>query len=256
MPQRFHDHFSAVASRYADYRPRYPAALFDFLATLASPDCLVWDCAAGNGQATTGLAARFSHIIATDASADQIASAPPHANIEYRVALAEESGLASESAGLITVAQALHWFNLERFYAEAKRVLIPGGTLAVWAYGINQVDSDPINDLVQDFYRNIVGPYWPPERAMVEDGYRSLPFPFSEMTVPAFNMRAHWKLDQLLGYFSTWSATNRCRKETGCDPIEPLAKRINGVWGDPNSPRLVTWPLSIRVGRKADRSID
>lgn len=252
MRKRFHDHFSAAASRYADYRPRYPAALFDFLATLASPDCLVWDCAAGNGQATADLAARFSHIIATDASADQIASATLQSNIEYRVALAEESGLASESAGLITVAQALHWFNLEQFYAEAKRVLIPGGALAVWTYGINQVESHPINDLVQDFYGNVVGPYWPPERALVEDGYRSLPFPFSEMTVPAFDMRTRWTLDLLLGYLSTWSATNRYRKETARDPIEPLAKRLSLVWGDPDSPRLVTWPLSVRIGRKAD----
>ncbi|HKQ40395.1 MAG TPA: class I SAM-dependent methyltransferase, partial [Verrucomicrobiae bacterium] len=151
----FQDHFSSVANQYADFRPKYPAALFDYLATLAPRNSLVWDCAAGNGQATLDLAARFAKVIATDASAEQIASATPHPNIEYRVALAEQSGLPDASVSLITVAQAVHWFNLDRFYTEVRRVLQPGGALAVWAYGINQVEGDDVNQLVQDFYSNI-----------------------------------------------------------------------------------------------------
>jgi len=246
----FHDHFSTVANRYADFRPHYPAALFDHLATLAPHSATVWDCACGNGQASLDLATRFAKVIATDASKEQISSATPHANIEYRVAPAEQSGLPDHSVGLVTVAQALHWFNFDKFYAEVDRVLVPGGVLAVWSYGINLVEGHDANELVQDFYANTVGAYWPPERKLVEEGYRTIPFPFTELTPPAFRMEAHWTLDQLLGYFSTWSATNRYIKANGKNPIEPLALSLKKVWGDATTLRSIIWPLVVRVGRK------
>jgi SAM-dependent methyltransferase len=249
MSQTFHDHFSDIANRYADFRPHYPAALVDYLATLAPRNVLVWDCACGNGQATLDLADRFDRVVATDASAEQIASAQAHPQVDYRVASAEQSGLPNQSTGLITIAQALHWFNLERFYAEAKRVLAPDGVLAAWAYGINVVDDGAVNELVQDFYSNIVGAYWPPERKLVEEGYRTIPFPFAEITPPSFRMEARWTLDQLLGYFSTWSATNRFIKVTGRNPLEPLSAALSDVWGDRSLPKRITWPLSLRVGR-------
>jgi len=250
MSQPFHDHFSSVASRYADFRPHYPAALFDYLATLAPRGSLVWDCACGNGQATAGLAGHFDRVVATDASREQIASAKPHPKVEFRVAPGEQSGLPDESVGLITVAQALHWFDLDRFYAEARRVLKPGGVLAVWAYGINKVDGPAVDELVQNFYANVVGPYWPPERTLVEQGYRTIPFPFAEITPPELVMETRWTLEQLLGYFSTWSATNRFIKATGRNPLEPLAEAMGRVWGDGKALRRITWPLALRVGRK------
>jgi len=250
MSRPFHDHFSAVANRYADFRPCYPTALFDYLATLLPKSSVVWDCACGNGQATLDLAARFDKVIATDASREQIASAAPHPKIEYCVASAEPSGLPDQSVALITVAQALHWFDLERFYPEVNRVLTPNGVIAVWAYGINTVAGDDVNRLVQEFYTNTVGPYWPPERKLVEQGYRTLSFPYAETTPPVFRMEAHWTLDQLLGYFSTWSATNRCIKATGRNPLNPLATDLNRVWGEVDVPRQIRWPLTLRVGRK------
>ncbi len=251
MSAGFHDHFSAFASKYADFRPHYPAPLFDYLATLSPNASLVWDCAAGNGQATIDLVTRFGRIVATDASKEQIASAIPHPNIDYRVAPAEESGLESNSVELITVAQALHWFNLDRFYAEADRVLKPGGVLAAFAYGINTVEGDKINQLVWEYYSEIVGPYWPPERKLVEEGYRTIPFPFTELQPPLFRMEACWTLEQLLGYFSTWSATNRYIKAKGTNPIEPLAAALGAAWGDGSFARLIEWPLAVRVSRKA-----
>jgi ubiquinone/menaquinone biosynthesis C-methylase UbiE len=245
----FHDHFSQVARRYADFRPHYPAELFDYLATLAPHSSVVWDCAAGNGQATFDLAERFDRVVATDASAEQIASARPHPKIEFRVASAENSGLANGSVGLVTVAQALHWFDPTRFYAEVRRVLKPDGILAVWAYVINEVEGDAINQIVQDFYSNVVGPYWPPERKLVEEGYRTVAFPFAEITPPSFRMEARWTLEQVLGYFSTWSATNRYIKATSRNPLEPLSGALAEHWGEPSSPRRITWPLTLRVGR-------
>ena len=218
---------------------------------MAPHDSLVWDCAAGSGQATIDLAARFDRVIATDGSAQQIAAAPRCDNVEYRVALAEESGLADESVGLVTVAQALHWFNLERFFAEVKRVLKPNGTLAVWVYATHRVEGEEVDSVVQDFYSNVVGPYWPPERKMTEDGYRTISFPFPEMArVPSFSMQVRWTLDQLLGYFGTWSATNRFLKATGRNPLEPLSEALAKVWGEPGFIRLVTWPLAFRIGQK------
>jgi ubiquinone/menaquinone biosynthesis C-methylase UbiE len=249
MSQQFHDHFSGVANRYADFRPHYPAALFDYLATLVPRTSTVWDCACGNGQATVDLAARFERVIGTDASKEQIASAKANGRIEYRVAAAEQSGLPDHSVGLVTVAQALHWFNFDRFYAEVQRVLAPGGVIAVWAYGINEVEGEAVNELVQRFYNDAVGPYWPPERKLVEEGYRTIPFPFVEIAPPVFRMEARWTLEELLGYFSTWSATNRYIKATGRNPLEPLAAELKGVWGDAGRRREVVWPLGVRVGR-------
>jgi SAM-dependent methyltransferase len=250
MKATFSDHFSAFASRYADFRPHYPPALFDFLATLVPKDSVVWDCAAGNGQATVDLAERFPKVIATDASGEQIAAAKPHPRAEYRIAVAEESGLPAQSVGLVTVAQAMHWFDLKRFYAEVDRVLRPGGVLAAWAYGINEVEGDAVNDLVQDFYGNVVGPYWPPERKIVEEGYRTIEFPYAEIVPPKIRMESRWTLPELLGYFSSWSATNRYTKANGRNPLEPMAAALAPVWGQPGGPRWVRWPLAIRVGRK------
>jgi ubiquinone/menaquinone biosynthesis C-methylase UbiE len=251
--QKFHDHFSAFANRYADFRPHYPAAIFDYLPTIVTRTSFVWDCACGNGQATVDLAERFDHVIATDASKEQIASATPHPKIEYRVAPAETSGLADNSIGLVTVAQAIHWFDFDRFYAEVNRVLAADGAIAVWAYGIDEVEGDAVNALAQDYYENVVGPYWPPERKLVEEGYRTIPFPFHEISAPPIQMEMQWDLDALLGYFSTWSATNRFIKAKGFNPLERLEKELLKVWGERNRIRLVTWPLSMRIGRKSKK---
>jgi SAM-dependent methyltransferase len=189
-------------------------------------------------------------VIATDASQEQIAAAQPNPKVEFRVAPAEQSGLPDGAVELVTVAQALHWFDFVRFHAEVRRVLKPSGVLAAWAYGINEVEGDGVNELVQDYYENVVGPYWPPERKLVEEGYRTIPFPFAEIAAPALRMQARWTLGQLVGYFGTWSATSRYIKATGENPLGPLAEKLRPVWGDPDVPRLVVWPLALRIGRK------
>ena len=250
MASAFKDHFSAVAGRYSEYRPHYPAELFDYLAGLVPADAVVWDCAAGSGQASVDLTARFAHVIATDASPEQISAASPHPHIEYRVAPAEESGIDDESVGMVTIAQALHWFDLDRFYAEVRRVLQPRGLVAAWSYGINVVEGEAVDQVAQNFYANILGPYWPPERRLVEAAYRTLPFPFAEIAAPAFKMETRWTLAQLLGYFGTWSATNRYTKATGQNPLPELATELAQVWGNPETRRHVTWPVGMRLGRR------
>jgi ubiquinone/menaquinone biosynthesis C-methylase UbiE len=248
MSHPFADHFSRVARDYATHRPRYPEALFAWLAQLPARRELAWDCAAGNGQASVGLASFFSRVIATDASRAQVTAATPHPRIEYRVAPAETSGLESGSTDLVTVAQALHWIDLQTFYPEVARVLAPGGALAVWTYGLQRVEAGPIDELLQDFYTRVVGPYWAPERKLVETGYRTLPFPFQEVSPPDFAMEVDWTLPELLGYVGTWSATDRFRQVEGSDPVEALGAAIAKHWDDPGRSRRVRWPLSVRAG--------
>ena len=246
----FKDHFSKRAAQYAAYRPSYPAALFAYLAECCPARRAVWDCACGNGQATLGLAERFDSVIATDASPQQVAAAPARDNVTYRVAPAEDSGIESSSLDLVTVAQALHWFNLDDFYREVERVLKPSGILAVWTYGVLHVDDAAADALIQEFYYDTVGPYWPPERRFVEDGYRSLAFPFVEISPPALNMEVLWERAHLLGYLRTWSATGRYVAERHVDPVAQLEERLAKVWPDAQDRRKVTWPLALRVGQK------
>ncbi len=249
MTNTFADHFSPVSADYARFRPTYPAALFAWLAGKAPGRTLAWDCAAGSGQASRDLAAHFERVIATDASSAQIAAAMPHPGVEYRVTPAEASGLPDAAVDLITVAQALHWFDLDRFYAEARRVLKPGGVVAVWCYGALSVEGETVNTRAEAFYRDTVGPYWPPERQLVESGYRTLPFPFAEITAPTLNMEASWTLPELLGYFRSWSATGRFIAEQGYDPVAPLATELERLWPSPHERRRIAWPLAIRAGK-------
>jgi ubiquinone/menaquinone biosynthesis C-methylase UbiE len=249
MSQTFNDHFAPVASRYADFRPTYPQQLFAWLADLVPQHALAWDCAAGSGQASIDLATYFERVVATDASQAQIDAATPHPRIEYRVAPAEASGLPDSSVDLVTVAQALHWFELAGFYAEVRRVLRPGGVLAAWTYGVLSVEGAEVDALVQRFYHDTVGPYWPFERAHVEDGYRSLPFPFAEIAAPCFTMRASRTLFELLEYIRSWSATHRFMVANGTDPVIALEQQLAPLWGASPRRRQLVWPLSLRVGR-------
>lgn len=243
----FKDHFSGHAGDYARYRPGYTAELFDFLAAQAPGRRLAWDCATGNGQVALGLGRRFERVVASDASLPQVAHGEPHPRVVYLVERAESCSLPDACADLVTCAQALHWLDLARFYPEVKRVLAPGGVFAAWCYA--HVSVDPAVDAVmRRFYGQVVGPYWPPERRIVEDGYRSLPFPFAAIQAPPFTLEARWDLARFLGYLGTWSATRRCLAARGTDPVQEIAGALAQAWGEERV-RPVRWPLSLRIGR-------
>jgi len=248
------DHFSRVAVAYASFRPHYPDELFTALADLSPGRRRVWDCATGSGQAAIALARAFDRVVATDVSAAQVRQATAHPRVTYHVATAEAPGLAEASFDLITVAQALHWFDLKRFYAEAERVLVPGGLLAVWTYANLQVDGGPIDRALGEFYSEVIGPYWPEERRLVETGYRTLPFPFDELAIASPPMAASWTRSRLLGYVRTWSAVQRYIEAKGENPIPALEQRIAPHWNDPESPRRIEWPLTVRAGRRSHMS--
>ena len=249
MSRPFADHFSGIAAGYASYRPRYPDALFDWLGGIAPSRDVAWDCAAGSGQATLALAAHFGRVIATDASEAQLQAAPSHPRVEYRVARAEASGLPATSVDLITVAQAVHWFDFDRFYAEVRRVSRKGAVIAVWSYGMTRIDSGAIDLAVARFYSDVVGKYWPPERRFIEQGYRTIPFPFPEISPPGFTMESDWTLAQFVGYLRTWSSVTRYRDARGEDPVESFAAELEALWGGARTRRSISWPLAMRVGR-------
>jgi SAM-dependent methyltransferase len=234
----FQDHFSNKASIYAEHRPSYPPELIDFLASAAPATNLAWDCGCGSGQMAVPLAERFARVIATDASAEQVAHAMPHPHVEYRHAPAERSGICDDAADLVVAAQAAHWFDLPAFYAEARRVARPAGIIALVTYDLLEVNA-MIDRILRDFYASLT---WPPERRLVEQRYASIPFPFEEMEAPQFFMRNAWNAEQLIGYVHTWSAV----RDSDTSDFE---KEVRAVWGDEVRP--VRWPIAMRLGRTA-----
>lgn len=244
----FKDYFSGHATSYKAFRPTYPAELFAYLGSIAPSRRRAWDCACGNGQATVALAEVFDEVIGTDASQTQIAAAEPRDAVTYLVAPAEQSGLDAASIDLISVAQAVHWFDRPAFYAEVRRVGRPGGVLAVWCYELLHA-SEAIDAAIYRLYEPILGDYWPPERRLVEAGYKTLDFPFAEITPPPFAMQQHWTLAQLVGYLCTWSSVKRYEQQHGKNPLELIGDQLLAAWGDPAAERLMTWPLHLRVGR-------
>jgi SAM-dependent methyltransferase len=244
----FLDLFSQQASTYAAARPSYPDALYQFLVSLVPRRLLAWDCATGNGQAARDLGRYFERVIATDGSVDQIAHAVPAANVEYRVAPAESSGLETKSVDLVAVAQALHWFAHDAFFAEVRRVTVTGGVIAAWSYGSCHAGAD-VETWLRDFEENTVGPYWNPERRWVDERYSTIPFPFLEVPAPTFELRVEWTLRQLDAFLHSWSAVTKFRRDRGEDPVPPLVERLASRWGPAERTREVTWPLNIRVGR-------
>lgn len=241
--------FSTVAREYANFRPGYPPELFAWLAGAVSARHAVWDCGCGSGQASIALAECFDEVFATDVAPEQIAAARTHPRVQYSVAPAERSGLPDASVDLVTVAQALHWFEAGAFYEEARRVARPGALLAVWTYPRPEFIDPECDRVFLDFYANVVGPYWPPERKHVEAQYQSLPFPAGEIEHPPFALELTWSFEQLIGYASSWSATARYRKERGEDPLPWLRENLRAVWPESIATRPLRMPLVMRVAR-------
>jgi SAM-dependent methyltransferase len=243
----FKDHFSGLATTYARHRPRYPDALFAYLAEIAESRTCAWDCATGNGQAAQNLAQYFDLVYATDASAAQIQAAEAFPRVEYSVAPAEASGLQTASADVCTVAQAVHWFDFEKFFTEVRRVLKPRGILALWTYTESNITSE-IDLVMREFYHEI-RPYFPKERQWVDERYATLPFPFEEISTPQFVMEAAWNLDDVLGYYRSWSGVKEYEKQHGSSPLTVVQSRLQAIWGKPEEVREVRWNLYVRLGR-------
>ena len=204
------------------------------------------DCATGNGQAALSLTEYYTEVIATDASRSQIDAAVRHPRITYRAATAEQSGIADDSVDLLTVGQAFHWFDEERFFIEAQRILRPDGVLAIWCYELCSV-SDQCDAIVDRLYRDIVGDFWPRERAKIERGYSDVRLPGSVVAVSPISMNLNWSAADMLGFLRTWSACKRYEAQHGSDPVALVEADLQAAWGA--AKRRVVWPLEIKVSR-------
>jgi len=245
------DNFSTQSEQYAQYRPNYPSALFDFLNANIKHTHQAWDCGTGNGQVAYALAKNFDKVFATDISPQQIAQALQAENIVYSVQAAEKTCFEKEMFDLIVVAQAIHWFDFEKFYAEVRRSAKAEALLCVVGYGRLQI-SPAIDALIDDFYYNVLGAYWDVERRYIDENYQSIPFPFAEIQVPAFVNVQHWNLTHLMGYLSTWSAVKHFIKKNNFDPTEKLKKALSILWGEASSTKPITFPILCRLGKIHD----
>ena len=245
------DYFSNQALAYKTFRPHYPVALFDFLRGQLDGPAVILDCATGNGQAAIGLADKNIHVIGTDISISQLVNAPNHAEVGWLQARVEQLPIKTQSIDLITIAQALHWFDFELFYKEAHRILKPQGLIAAWTYSLLAVCpklGQPIEQVIRWFYHEVVGKYWPAERRWVDDEYRSIMFPFTEIATPEFAIEISWDRDALIGYISSWSAVQLYESTVGESPMPLLESRLTDIWPAPDHTVSFSWPLSLRIG--------
>ncbi len=243
------DNFSQQADLYARFRPTYPQQLFKYLFSLLENRQCAWDCATGNGQVAVELANYFNEVYATDLSANQLKNAVQKPNIYYSKQPAEQTTFSDGMFDLVTVGQAIHWFKFDAFYKEVKRTLRPGGILAVFGYGLMSSDGE-VDDIIRHFYVNIVGSYWDAERRYIEEEYKTIPFPFKEMSTPVFTMHCHWTSEQLVGYLSTWSAVQHYKKERGEDAVDLVKTLLQQAWGK-DAIKTFTCPVLARVGKGA-----
>lgn len=240
--------FEQGGRAYARFRPEYPRELAAFLASAAPDNRLAVDVGCGNGQLTQLLAPCFDSVVGLDPSADQIANAIPNERIDYRCARAEHLPLPDAGASLITAAQAAHWFDLPAFYREVRRIAAPGAVLALISYGVLRLEP-ALDERFRTFYWDEIGPYWPPERKLVDSGYATMEFPFEELARPALEIRVDWHLTEFLGYLTTWSAVRSAMEAGREELLMAFANDIGKAWGDPNRKRPIAWPINMRIGK-------
>ena len=241
------DLFSTHANIYAAFRPTYPKELYDFIFSKLQAREKAWDCATGNGQVAGYLSDYFQEVFATDISQQQLDNAIKKDNIFYSVSSGEKTVFSDHQFDLITVAQALHWFDRDKFYDEARRVGKDGSLLAIWGYAFLNIQPD-IDKIIMNFYSDVVGQYWDEARRLVEEEYQSLSFPFKEIESPKFNIKTTWTLDHLTGYLESWSATQKYMKVTGHNPLPEVLAKLEQVWKKGDS-KPIRFPVFLKLFR-------
>ena len=245
----YHKLISDKSYRYDSSRPTYPIELNDYLAKITPSNELVWDCACGNGQAAIDLADRFESVYASDISKQQIENAKQHQDIKYAVAPSERCALDNESCDLISVAQALHWFDFNAFWPEALRVLKPGGIFSAWGYNWPILEKE-LDSIFKTDILNVVEPYWAPHNKLIWEHYKSVDFPFEEIKAPKPIMETHWNLDEFFNFIHTFSATRRCIDDIGYEFFEQAYTKTQEIWGKPEVRKRITFDFVLYVGKK------
>jgi len=241
------DNFSSKSNEYLKYRPTYPPELYSYIDSIIVNKSAVWDCGTGNGQVAMELSRIFEKVYATDISQSQLEQAPKQKNIEYSVQRAEKTNFCNDLFDLIVVAQAIHWFDFEKFYMEVNRTGKPNSYIVVIGYGLHRINPD-IDKVILEFYKNIIGNYWDIERKYLDENYQTIPFPFHEMEVPLFKNSYNWSFEHLIGYLRTWSSVKHYIKAKQQDPVDLIENRIKELWGE-ESTLAVDFPLLLRIGK-------
>lgn len=239
--------FDDKSDLYAQARPQYPAELFAFMKTLIPNANTVWDCATGNGQAAAGLSKVFNHVYATDISDEQIANHLRLDNVAFSVSPAERTVFANNMFDLVNVAQALHWFDFDKFWPEVRRVLKPSGAFITYGYAWFSVTPE-IDALVESEVKSVIAPFWAPNNTLIMDGYKDVTFPFEKLNVPDFGIQIDWNFDQMINFLHTWSATRRCMDAQGTAFFEQASALLKQAWGDPENVKTATSPLIVIAG--------
>jgi SAM-dependent methyltransferase len=239
------DRFSSHAREYAAFRPTYPGELYDFIFRHLNHFTAAWDAGTGNGQVARELARKFMSVMATDISPQQLKNAYPASNIFYSLT-GEKTPFPDDTFDLITVAQAIHWFDVSQFYTEVRRVAKRNAILAVWGYGLLSIAPE-IDPRLRHFYTEVVGPYWDKERRLVDEHYSTLSFPFDELKPPAFQFSFRWTLEEFQGYLATWSSVQKYKREQGINPVESFIEEIRPSWKEET--QTVSFPLFLRMGK-------
>jgi len=242
------DLFTAQAKTYAKYRPSYPRDLFEYILQFVTERNCAWDCATGNGQAALVLSRFFKTVEASDLSEAQIKQAVQKENIHYHVCPAEQTGFADNSFDLITVAQAYHWINWDLFHKEATRVGKNEAVVAIWCYNLFTSDFTELNQLLDKFYFEIVGPYWDAERKYVDENYETVAFDFEPLPSKTFETKLSWHKEDFTGYLSSWSAVQHYFKKNNVSPISLIEKEVDQIWKDGQQIE-VRFPITLRQGR-------
>lgn len=241
--------FDQGGGAYARFRPDYPDELPRFLADVSPAQHLALDVGCGTGQLTCQIAEHFGVVIGIDSSADQIAHALPQNGVEYHCASAEDLPVKDRCVDLVAVAQAAHWFDRPAFYRECRRVSVSNAVIALISYGVLRIASQPLQDRFSRFYSNEIGPYWPPERKLVDSGYADIDFPFARVDAPAMRIERAWVLNEFLGYIATWSAIRQANAAGRADLLDAFGQEISALWEDPEAKQTVSWPINMRLGR-------
>jgi ubiquinone/menaquinone biosynthesis C-methylase UbiE len=244
------DNFSVQSDGYSRFRPVYPLSLYKEILSHVASFQHCWDCATGNGQIASVMADRFEIVNATDISKEQLEKAPNLPRVSFEVCRAEATPFDNDVFDLITVGQAVHWFDFESFNKEVKRVGKNGCVIAVIGYGLMYVDRAS-DAALMEFYEGTIGKYWDPERKHIDSHYASIPFPFEEMPLSKeFSIDVSWNLAQLEGYLNTWSSVNRYIKQNGKNPVSSFIEQLRtlGIWND-DELKEVHFPLFVKLGR-------
>jgi len=242
------DNFSKQSDSYLKFRPTYPSSLFEYLSSLTNEHNMAWDCGTGNGQSAVDLTKFYQRVYATDLSEQQIKNAIHNPQIIYKVEKAEQTGLEDHSVDLITISQALHWFEFDKFYPEAKRVLKNNGIIAAWAYNLPSISAE-IDGIIKHFHDKIVDDFWQFENKLIDKEYSTLPFPFNVLSTPTFSMSRELTLDETMGLIRSWSAVQKFIDSKGSNPLELIKEKLAEAWEKPEQKRTATWKLILKVGR-------